>query len=56
MSPAVERAEAALRLRNTERLLKRMLRSVAARVAARKLSPSEAVQIRREFWESPVAR
>ena len=52
MKPAIERAAAEMRLRNSNEMLNRMLRSVAARLAARKLSPGEADQLRRQFWEA----
>lgn len=46
------KAEAELRLRNTETLRRRTFRAIAIKVATGRLSENEAAQMRREFWDA----
>ena len=52
MRTSVLKAEAELRLRNTERLRRRIFQRVAAKLGRGELTAHEAAQIRREFWEA----
>lgn len=52
MRASLQRAEAELRLRNTEAIRHRIFRQVAILMGQGRLTASEAAQIRREFWEA----
>ncbi len=45
------KAEAELRLRNTEQIRRRVFRQVAIRLGRGELTEREAAAIRRQFWE-----
>jgi len=52
MTSLKSRNEAALRLRNTDYLLKRLSFSIQHRLRLKLLTYSQADQLRREFWEA----
>ncbi len=52
MRAAVQRAEAELRLRNTEQLRKRVYRQIRANVEAGRWTAYEGMQAAREFWDA----